>query len=412
MSNYIDRVWAENGDVSDVPIDAQGDGSVSLEQGWTELYDRNVITDPTALSLSRGKTNGTLKKITYNVKQWLDQCYPDYYQFDNRGNPVEYKIYSAVRYNNGVYLSKVNNNTALPTDATKWSLFQTLDFASEAEAIARTETNKWMNPFVSGKLIDNELVSNIPKRAIDLLDTDLNSLSSLSDAGFYFQKISANTAGNNYPVNQAGSLLVSRSAGGVSQTYTVFGASEYANRIYTRGNYLGVWSGWRDISGGTDTLNPVGSIIMLASSSVPDGYLICNGASISRTTYASLFAKIGIIYGAGNSSTTYNLPDLRGEFIRGWDDGRGVDTGRLIGSHQMDGIKEHYHNLKFNTRASASETDGTGAIASSSVALGRNIVDGDTFHRTLIGAPPYQELLGAVADTRPRNVAMMYCIKY
>ena len=181
MSNYLDRVWAENGDVSDIPIDAQGDGSVSLEQGWTELYDRDVATDPTALSLSRSNMNGVFNKITSNTKQWLDQCYPDYYQFDNLGNQVEYKIYSAVRYNDGIYLSKVNNNTALPTDSTKWSLFQTLEFASEAEAIARTETNKWMNPFVSGKLIDNELVGNIPKSAINLLNTDLNSLSSASD---------------------------------------------------------------------------------------------------------------------------------------------------------------------------------------------------------------------------------------
>ena len=80
MSNYLDRVWAENGDKTDVPIDAQGNGSVSQEQGWTELYDRDVATDPTALSLSRSNMNGVFNKITSNTKQWLDQCYPDYYQ--------------------------------------------------------------------------------------------------------------------------------------------------------------------------------------------------------------------------------------------------------------------------------------------------------------------------------------------
>ena len=158
MSNYIDIAWAENGDKTDIPVNAQADGSVSYDQGFTDLYDRNVVTDPTAIPLSRTNFNGNANKITANLKQWLDQCYPDYYEFDNLGNPIEYKIYSAVRYNNGVYLSKINNNTSLPTNTTNWSLFQTLDFASEAEAIARAATGKWMNPFVTGKLIDNELV--------------------------------------------------------------------------------------------------------------------------------------------------------------------------------------------------------------------------------------------------------------
>jgi microcystin-dependent protein len=402
MSNYLDRVWAENGDVSDIPIDAQGDGSVSLEQGWTELYDRNVITDPTALSLSRPKTNGTLKKITYNAKQWLDQCYPNYYQFDNRGNPVEYKIYSAVRYNDGVYLSKVNNNTALPTDDTKWSLFQTLEFASEAEAIARTETNKWMNPFVSGKLIDNELVGNIPKSAINLLNTDLNSLSSVSDAGFYFQSLSSNTAGNNYPVNQAGSLLVSISAGGgVSQTYTVFGGTEYANRMYTRGIYLGAWTVWRDISGGTDTLNPVGSIIMLASSSIPDGYFLCNGIAISRTNYPSLFAKIGTTFGAGNGSTTFNLPDLRGKFTRGV----GVNS-LALGVTQGDAIRNivggNLNALQLGGTGSATgafySTLGSAASATSQA----HIIKGFDASRVVPTAD----------ENRPINMALNYIIKY
>jgi microcystin-dependent protein len=404
MSNYLDRVWAENGDVSDIPIDAQGDGSVSLEQGWTELYDRDVATDPTALSLSRDKTNGTLKKITYNVKQWLDQCYPDYYQFDNRGNPVEYKIYSAVRYNNGVYLSKVNNNTALPTDATKWSLFQTLEFASEAEAIARTETNKWMNPFVTGKLIDNELVGNIPKRAINLLNTDLNSLSSVSDAGFYFQSLSANTVGNNYPVNLAGSLLVSRSTTGVSHTYTVYSSAGIdSNKIYTRGNYLGVWSDWRDISGGTDTLNPVGSIIMLASNSVPDGYFSCDGSSISRTVYSKLFAKIGITYGAGDGSTTFNLPafNSNGAFLRG--DGTNSNP---LGTFQGDAIRNivggNINALQLGGTGSATGAFTSSSGSAGSATSGANIIRGFDASRVVPTAN----------ENRPRNYAVKICIKY
>jgi microcystin-dependent protein len=404
----MDRVWAENGDVSDIPIDAQGDGSVSLEQGWTELYDRNVATDPTALSLSRPKTNGTLKKITYNVKQWLDQCYPDYYQFDNRGNPVEYKIYSAVRYNDGVYLSKVNNNTALPTDSTKWSLFQTLEFASEAEAIARTETNKWMNPFVSGKLIDNELIGNIPKRAIDL---GLQNLDTITTAGFYFQALTAQTPGNNYPVPWAGSLIVSKGAV-VSQTYTVYSgaAGGQANKIFTRGNYENVWSDWRDISGGTDTINPVGSIIMLASGSIPNGYFLCNGGTVSRTNYASLFAKIGTTFGAGDGSTTYNLPDLRGKFTRGL----GFNSAGL-GVTQGDAIRNITGGV---TMLSDSGTGGivgptTGAFNTNGVSIVGNIfaggIGGTRFSGFNLNAG---NQVPVASENRPINMALNYIIKY
>ena len=70
---------------------------------------------------------------------------------------------------------------------------------------------------------------------------------------------------------------------------------------------------------------PSGSVFCMAVATVPSGYLECNGAAVSRTTYAALFAIIGTNYGTGNGSSTFNLPDLRGEFIRGFDNGRGAD---------------------------------------------------------------------------------------
>jgi phage-related tail fiber protein len=64
---------------------------------------------------------------------------------------------------------------------------------------------------------------------------------------------------------------------------------------------------------------------------------------ISRTTYADLFAAIGTTFGVGDGSTTFGIPDLRGEFARGWDDARGVDTGRTFGSAQAEDFKAHTH---------------------------------------------------------------------
>lgn len=87
-----------------------------------------------------------------------------------------------------------------------------------------------------------------------------------------------------------------------------------------------------------ETYNPnndtVGMVSYFAMNSAPEGWLIANGRPVSRVTYARLFSRVGIIYGAGDGTSTFNLPDGRGEFIRGLDNGRGIDAGRAIGTNQ------------------------------------------------------------------------------
>jgi phage-related tail fiber protein len=81
--------------------------------------------------------------------------------------------------------------------------------------------------------------------------------------------------------------------------------------------------------------NLTGAIMPFSFSLAPDGWLECNGSEVSRTTYANLFSKIGTNYGVGDGVNTFNIPDLRGEFIRGWDNGRGVDSNRSLGVIKM-----------------------------------------------------------------------------
>lgn len=90
---------------------------------------------------------------------------------------------------------------------------------------------------------------------------------------------------------------------------------------------------------------PSGAVLYFSGRTAPAGWLKANGAAVSRTAYAALFAAIGTTYGAGDGRTTFNLPDLRGEFIRGWDDGRGVDAGRVFGSAQAHALQSHQHGL-------------------------------------------------------------------
>lgn len=81
----------------------------------------------------------------------------------------------------------------------------------------------------------------------------------------------------------------------------------------------------------------LGSIATFATPEPPDGWLLCDGQEVSRLTYALLFAKIGMTFGEGDGEETFNLPDLRGVFVRGW------DKERAFGSHQEDQMQGHTH---------------------------------------------------------------------
>ena len=138
---------------------------------------------------------------------------------------------------------------------------------------------------------------------------------------------------------------------------------------------------------------PTGSIIMYGASVAPSGWLECDGSAISRTTYSSLFAIIGTTFGEGNGSTTFNLPDLRGEFVRGWDNERGVDSDRVLGSSQEDELESHTH-----------PAFGSGYLGSTyPYAFITNYTDDLSPIRT-VGAT-------GGSETRPRNIALMYIIK-
>jgi microcystin-dependent protein len=101
-------------------------------------------------------------------------------------------------------------------------------------------------------------------------------------------------------------------------------------------------------SNSTNTITdlvPVGTIVPYSHATTPPFFQACNGGALDRTTYATLFSRIGTTYGAGNGTTTFNVPDLRGEFVRFIDDGRGLDPGRSVGSFQGQQNLSHSHNV-------------------------------------------------------------------
>lgn len=150
--------------------------------------------------------------------------------------------------------------------------------------------------------------------------------------------------------------------------------------------------------------NHVGFVEAFSSNTPPTGWLECNGVAISRTTYISLYTAIGTTYGVGDGLTTFNIPDLRGEFIRGWDNGKGVDSGRVFGSSQLDALQNITGSIEVNC------TNEQGAFYKD----GPSIFSGSYYNPAFPQSLKFDasRVARTSTETRGKNVAFIFCIKY
>ena len=157
---------------------------------------------------------------------------------------------------------------------------------------------------------------------------------------------------------------------------------------------------------------PVGSIVYMAANNIPVGYLKCDGSLVSKGAYARLFNAIGYTY--GGSGDYFRLPDLRGEFIRGFDDGRGVDPNRVFGSSQRGSLVGGFDNDNVYGEFSVIPTGPQ--FNRSSDPLNAAIASQYGLTKAQYASVRLNDYsLDAAADwysiVRPRNVAMIACIK-
>lgn len=177
------------------------------------------------------------------------------------------------------------------------------------------------------------------------------------------------------------------------------------------------WQGqklWTQANFEPTTVVPAGAIIAFCHGHVFDGYLKANGAAISRTTFARLFGYFGTHYGAGDGHSTFNLPDLRGEFVRGWDDGRGLDPGRGFGSHQETQNLWHDHTASSDAQGEHTHglTMGYTNLDSGNFGGGHNAYG--TQYTKPAGSHNHNITVHGSGgnESRPPNIAMVYCVKY
>lgn len=197
------------------------------------------------------------------------------------------------------------------------------------------------------------------------------NLDTILSAGAYTQSQNAEaTLATNYPEVVAGLLEVSRNTAGgmVWQRYTTYAASDTRGfHVWERGYYNSNWTPWELIG------TPIGAISAWGTATAPTGWLLCNGAAVSRTTYSSLYALIGTTYGTGDGSTTFNVPNLKGKVIVGLDSAQtefdainesGGAKTHTLGTTEIPAHTHGAATLTGSISNFAVQSSGTGASAS------------------------------------------------
>ena len=323
------------------------------------------------------------------------------------------------------------------TPKTAYQLKQLID--SNIRALGNVIPNSKKSSAVDSNSADTVATSAAVKTAYDLANSKQSPATTLAGYGIGNFKIE-NFVGNVNTLQTDGIYAVTQAsrsqnlpvagngchiqviAGGDGRWCRQIAYIAYSTDMYERHQtsyQTDSWSAWVKIDG-VDKLSKtdlIGEVAFFARTTPPSGWLKANGAAISRTTYAALFAAIGTTFGDGDGRTTFNLPDLRGEFLRGLDDGRNIDRDRRLGTAQGDAIR----NI-------------TGKLDSSAMGSGNQVLEGKMIASGAIGTTYQQRqwsgdqggwgeqsvsfdfdasrVVPTANENRPRNVALLACIKY
>ena len=164
-------------------------------------------------------------------------------------------------------------------------------------------------------------------------------------------------------------------------------------------------------------LVPTGAVMPFAMNSAPTGWLAADGTAVSRTLYLALWTALGTTYGVGDGSSTFNLPDLRGRFVRGAGSD-GVATAGTFGAKQADSVISHTHSgttgndSPDHTHAVEGSSGYGGHAASGAYDAPSAGTSGGASARHQHAFTPSSQSPAGATETRPANIAMLYCIKF
>lgn len=493
MNKFFRIPFATSGDKIAVPDASQPSGSVSYTDGFGPDYELDPGVDPAAKDVPRDETNQLYFDITNAIKEYQEFGVPDFITSAlNGGSAFSYAKYARVKWTDGkVYESRVNANTSDPSNATNWRvLTDNADYLTIATTAFEASVVDGEAVYWDGTQFDEAIADGTNKQNVIGFADVTNGRVFVT--GLYAGQLSGLTANTVYYLSGSSAGAITTIAPstnvvrmGIARTSTTFFVA---------------------VAPLPNTQSDVGRIDFFALTNAPPNYLKANGAAVSRTTYAALFAALvttpgftaqaftvtiaspavftkaahgfaggerlrfsttgslptGLntttdyyvqvidansfyvtttpggyatlvntsgsqsgthsytrsYFGLGDGSTTFNLPDLRSEFIRGFDDGRGVDIYRSFGSAQKGSL----HNIDAGSTAAVvgdrSASTAVGAVAQNYLGLDDepsllaypNALSSSAA-ATAQAAPVNNSDIG-YGIMRPRNVSLLACIKF
>lgn len=421
---------------------------------WNENDELNTASPPNGYPVSSQPSTlpNTIRNIRGAMKRWWDRSNA---QITSTGDGSAYTLtypISPVGYVTGenyTWIANANNTTTTPTirinslDAkslvqSDGSNFQIGDIKTSMFVSMAYDGTKFRVTNFRSVVDGNKIWHQGNDGAGSGLDADLLDGNDSS----YYTNIPARLGYTPVNVNGSADVTISKTypqirlkytnvgqwgmytnvSGQYILQYTPEGGSASNPLVFgTDGSILSAQFG--DLKTAITSATPAGAIMAFARNSAPDGWLKANGAAISRTTYANLFAAISTTFGTGDGSTTFNLPDLRGEFVRGIDEGRGADSGRVFGANQGSANASHNHRVYGNTAGAGNHNHHASVYRSNGNASGGGafgaLTDADSRWDAWTDAAGdhghwfdvWSEASGT-NESRPRNVALLYCIKY
>ena len=320
-------------------------------------------------------------------------------------------------YGSSYVVSRTYQRCFYPENSS-WTAWREIACTDEVGLLNQANTYTALNTFRANIAVSNGTAAGSQGQVIfgvkpSTATVQANILSSTTGAlnyiatentGHYF-RIGNNTASTSITTNDSETAILSHNAFEFARITNVgvakwLGNANTATKLETAHTINGVaFDGTKDI---IVSYNPVGTIIAVAYTGVPEGYMHCNGAAVNRTTYVNLFNKIGTTYGAGDGSTTFNLPNTVGKFLEG-----GVEAGTYYAAG-LPNITGH-----FSAALEWSQSRYDGAFRRDN--QNGHGPDGSEWSNSQLisfDASRSSTIYGASNTVQPPAMTVIYCIKY
>jgi len=364
-------------------------GTTTPSATYTDSSGGTANSNPIVLD-ARGEANVWLGAATYKFKL-CDSTNTEIWTVDNISAPTS--ALSPVLSGN-VTVSSNSSGAALKVTQT----------GTGAIFVAQNSADPNLIPFIVNASNNVGIQTSAPGAALDVAN---NGAIWLSNSGVARSIISADGSNSYYSAEGARSIVL-KANGTTLFTINTTNATATIPIVLPADPTTALQASTKQY---VDTVMPSGMIMPFAGTSAPTSWLACNGAAISRSTYATLYNAIGTTWGVGDGSTTFNVPDLRGTFLRGTGTNGtyGTAVGQAVGTYAADTYLNHSHGI-----SDPGHSHTVGAFASPGLSPGGttyNTGSGTTNSGTSTTGISVNTSTTGGTETKPKNYGVLYIIK-